>query len=194
MPETKTGATHLPRKPIGDVAMTSTERVHRYRERQRAKRGPALTDREKLNQARAEIGRLRKRVEELEFKPAAKATSAPKGEAAMTLDMIGTKTGREQAEIFMRQQAKSFEATVNAEVRRRIDTADDYTRNRLRECERQLLQFERQRGKRGVFSKRQFKQMQILCHPDNSASPELRGELLQVLIKNELSLVNPEKK
>jgi hypothetical protein len=88
---------------------------------------------------------------------------------------------------------KSFEATVSTEVRRRIEAADDHVRKHLRECEQRLLQFERERGKRGIFTKRQFKQMQILCHPDNSASPELRAELLQILVRNELSLVNPEK-
>ena len=32
----------------------------------------------------------------------------------MTLDMIATKTGREQAEIFMRQQAKRIDRIIRA--------------------------------------------------------------------------------
>ena len=53
----------MPRKPIGDEAMTATERVRRYRERQRAARPEAgLTDRQKLAQAQAEIGRLRQQL------------------------------------------------------------------------------------------------------------------------------------
>jgi hypothetical protein len=38
----------------------------------------------------------------------------------MTLDMISTKTGREQAEIFMRQQAKWIEAEIEAGKRATI--------------------------------------------------------------------------
>ena len=53
----------MPRKPIGDVAMTATERVHRWRERQR-QANPAQTDRQKLASARAEIERLTKALAE----------------------------------------------------------------------------------------------------------------------------------
>src|SRR4051812_38499173 len=51
----------MPRKPDGDVAMTSTERVHRFRERQRAA-NPVWTDRQKLTQAQAEIVELRRQL------------------------------------------------------------------------------------------------------------------------------------
>ncbi len=51
----------MPRKPIGDVAMTGAERLRRFRERQR-KQNPALSDRQKLAQARAEIERLKQEV------------------------------------------------------------------------------------------------------------------------------------
>lgn len=51
----------MPRRPDGDVAMTSTERVRRFRERQR-KANPAQTDRQKLAQERAENERLTKEL------------------------------------------------------------------------------------------------------------------------------------
>jgi hypothetical protein len=75
----------MPRKPIGDEAMTATERVRRYRERQRAARPDAsLTDRQKLAQARAEIGRLRQQLAAAVSakKPASTAGAAPAAEIA----------------------------------------------------------------------------------------------------------------
>jgi hypothetical protein len=89
---------------------------------------------------------------------------------------------------------KAFEAAVNAEVRKRIDAADDSVRARLKKVEKENLQFQQERGKRGVFTEQQFNQMIMLCHPDDPASPATRAALLQVLLKNKLVLVNPEKK
>jgi len=88
---------------------------------------------------------------------------------------------------------KTFEQLVNEEVRKRIATADNAVRERLKRADAAILQFERERGKKGVFTKRQFKQLQICCHPDASASAETRAELLQILVKYETYLVNPEK-
>jgi hypothetical protein len=34
--------------------------------------------------------------------------------------------------------------------------------------------------------------MQMLCHPDNSASPQLRAELSQILVETEIKIVKPE--
>lgn len=88
---------------------------------------------------------------------------------------------------------KVFEHTVNAEVRRRIDAADDHVRKALA-AERQTNEtLTKLLGKKGIFSKRQFNQMKMLCHPDNSASNETKAELLQLLLKSERQLVNPEK-
>ena len=54
-------------------------------------------------------------------KPAApaKPAPAPKGEPVMTLDMISTKSGREQAAVFMRQQAKKMQQK-EAEIREQM--------------------------------------------------------------------------
>jgi len=89
---------------------------------------------------------------------------------------------------------KAFEQLVSDEVKKRIAAANDAVRERLKKADQAILQFERDRGKRGVFSKRQFKQLQICCHPDASASKETRAELLQILVKYETYLVNPELK
>jgi hypothetical protein len=159
----------MPRKPIGEVAMSGAERLRRYRERQRAEQGLGLTDRQKLNEAQREIERLRQAANkpaelaeaqaeinrlreqlaaaprEAPAKPAPAAKAAPSQEkeiaalraeierlrtakpaakpsaqdaqaGTMTLDMISTRTGREQAELFMRQYAKRTEA----EIRQRL--------------------------------------------------------------------------
>jgi hypothetical protein len=89
---------------------------------------------------------------------------------------------------------KTFEQRVGEEVRRRIAAADDSVRERLKAADKTILAFERERGKRGVFTKEEFSQMLMLCHPDDPASPATRAALLQVLLKNKTSLVNPEKK
>ena len=49
----------MPRKPVGDRAMTDAERQRKRRERLR-KETPVLTDRQKLIEAQKEIERLRK--------------------------------------------------------------------------------------------------------------------------------------
>ena len=88
---------------------------------------------------------------------------------------------------------RAFEQLVGEEVRRRITAANDSVRERLKKAEQTILAFERERGKRGVFTKSEFNQMIKLCHPDDSASPETRARLLQVLLKNKINLVNPDK-
>ena len=86
---------------------------------------------------------------------------------------------------------KAFEETVNTEVRRRIAEANDSVRARLKEADKQILMFERERGRHGVFSEVQYKQMLMLCHPDNSASDETRSTLLNILTRHKVNLVNP---
>ena len=88
---------------------------------------------------------------------------------------------------------KTFEQLVSEEVRKRIATADNAVRERLKKADATILTFERERGKKGVFSKSEFNQMLKLCHPDDPASPETRGALLQVLLKYKTHLINPER-
>src|SRR4051794_21484137 len=87
------------------MALSNAERQARHRAKQAAKMEAALRNGAAQSQC-AEIDALRKRVRELETALGAKP------QPAMTLDMISTKTGREQAEIFMRQQAKRFDEEV----------------------------------------------------------------------------------
>jgi hypothetical protein len=88
---------------------------------------------------------------------------------------------------------KQFMQRVSEEVRRRIDAADDHTRAENKRLRSENNNLQRIVGQFAVFTKTQFRQMQMLCHPDNSSSPELRSELIQLLIKNERHLVKPEK-
>lgn len=84
---------------------------------------------------------------------------------------------------------KQFEQRVNEEVRRRIDAADDSTRASNKQLRKDNLYLTGIVNQRGVFTETQYKQMLMLCHPDSSASPQLKAELLQVLIQNKMRLV-----
>ena len=88
---------------------------------------------------------------------------------------------------------RQFEQVVNAEVRRRIDAADDAARASNKRLHLENIDLRRIVGQRGVFSETQFRQMLMLCHPDSSAGPQLKAELLQVLIENKIRLIKPEK-
>jgi DNA-binding transcriptional regulator YhcF (GntR family) len=101
-------------------------------------------------------------------------------------------TIEEAIRIHKRRLDKQFEQRVNEEVRRRIAVADDATRANNKALRLENINLQRIVGQYAVFTKAQFRQLQILCHPDNSASPQLRAELLQILIQHERRLVKPE--
>ena len=84
---------------------------------------------------------------------------------------------------------KSFEQTVNAEVRKRIATADDAVRKHLTEARKEIEFLRRNARSKGVFTKAEFRQLQMCCHPDTSASPETKAKLLQILVENEARLL-----
>jgi hypothetical protein len=83
---------------------------------------------------------------------------------------------------------KQFEQAVNAEVRRRIDAADDAMRKHNKELRKENLQLEAMLSKRAPLTKVQYRQMQILCHPDGSASERTKADLLQWLVEHERRL------
>src|SRR4029077_12388354 len=74
---------------------------------------------------------------------------------------------------------KAFEHVVNTEVRRRIDAADDATRKQNSRLRKENLQLEATLSKRAPLTKAQFRQMQMLCHPDSSASEQTKASLSQ---------------
>lgn len=91
--------------------------------------------------------------------------------------------------IHQKRLDKQFEQVVNTEVRRRIDAANDAMRANYARLSQENLNLTRIVNQRGVFTETQYKQMLVLCHPDSSASPQLKAELLQVLIQNKMRLV-----
>jgi hypothetical protein len=88
---------------------------------------------------------------------------------------------------------KQFEQRVNEEVRRRIDAADDATRASNKKLHLENINLQRIVGQRGIFTEKQYKQMLILCHPDNSSSPQMKATLLQILLENKIRLIKPAK-
>jgi hypothetical protein len=176
------------RKPIGIKAMSDTERWRKWRDKQPRKPGsPEARD----AQLRAENTRLRQRIAELE---AAAANAAIKVDVGAAFSDKSKHTIADAIRIHRARLDKSFEQVVNAEVRKRIDAADDFVRQRLKEADRKIMQFEKDRGKRGVFSEAQYNKLLKVCHPDNSASDAVRAEIFDLIRRYKLSLINPEKK
>jgi hypothetical protein len=91
--------------------------------------------------------------------------------------------------IYKKQLDKAFETRVYDEVRRRIDRADDAVRNSLKELRAKCDRLERMVQQKGVFTRLEFRQLQMAVHPDNTASAEVRNRLLDLLVKNEARLV-----
>jgi hypothetical protein len=85
--------------------------------------------------------------------------------------------------------SKQFEQRVNAEVRRRIDTADDFARKELARVKEENLAFTRQFGQFGVFTRAEYKQLLMCVHPDNTASTEVRNRLIDIIVRNESRLI-----
>ena len=98
---------------------------------------------------------------------------------------------------------KNFEQLVGDEVRKRIAAANDAVRERLKKADAAILQFERERGLRGVFSIAEFNLL-LKCFDSSTISFRLkepdpdfvkRIEAAMILIRdNKGRLVNPEKK
>ena len=120
----------------------------------------------------------------------AQASAEPQIDPA-TLSMSAQQKFEAAIRIHKARLDKQFEQRVYEEVRRRIDTADNSVREQNKELSLKNFDLERIVGQRGVFTKAQFRQMQLLCHPDNSASEKTRAELTQLLIDNEKRLVKP---
>jgi hypothetical protein len=160
--------------PIGKAAMTgAAERTRRYRERFRhdepvtkQARPDAALARE-LAQAKTELAQVKARIAELQ-QIVAQKRPATKHHHVDTLE-------------------------IDAEVRRRIAAANDFTREENKRLRQEVHSLTRIINQRGVFTEKQYRQMQILCHPDNSASPQLKAELSQVLVENKIRLIKAGK-
>ena len=138
--------------------------------------------RKELVQAKQELAAAKERIAELE-----KTEPAPAAEVAGAADAI---------QIHKTRLDKQFEQRVNAEVRRRIDVADDAVRASYSKLSKENLNLhlnlQRIITQGAVFTKTQFRQLQMVCHPDNSASTELRAEMLRLINDHQRRLVKPE--
>lgn len=87
--------------------------------------------------------------------------------------------------------AKNFNDKVEEEVRARIEKREQYERQeniKLREENRILRSALMQKA---VFTPLEFKRLLMCVHPDNSASADVRNEMLSLLNKHETRLVKP---
>jgi hypothetical protein len=78
---------------------------------------------------------------------------------------------------------KQFEQRVNDEVRHRIEAAADATRTSNKELRLENTRLQRMLSQGAMFTEKQFRGLQMCCHPDASASAATRAELTQLLLK-----------
>lgn len=83
----------------------------------------------------------------------------------------------------------AFEAVVNAEVRRRIDAADSETRKQLAKLHQENLWYQANLRQGALFTQADFKMLLMCLHPDNSASPEIRARIFDLVKQKERRLV-----
>jgi hypothetical protein len=174
------------RKPIGVRAMSHAERTRRWREKHGLNKPVTNTASAASKDAQAEIAALKAEIAALKRAPPPRADSAEALEARireLEAALAHERKGKARLD-------RQIEQRVNEEVRRRIDAADDFVREDNKRLSQENLALQRIVGQRGVFTKTQFRQMVMLCHPDDPLSDEVRAELLQLLLKNETKLVS----
>ena len=81
----------------------------------------------------------------------------------------------------------TFEAASAVETA--IAAAESHTRKWNEELRNEVAMLRSIRDDKAVFTKAEFRQLQMLCHPDNPASAETRNRLSQLLSENERRLV-----
>lgn len=88
---------------------------------------------------------------------------------------------------------KVFWAAVQDEVHKAIAKSDDAVRKSWNELRPRFDALERRYNElqrvRGVFTRAEFRQLLMCCHPDASAGPEIRARLTDILVKNEAKLI-----
>jgi hypothetical protein len=127
-------------------------------------------------------------------KPAPVAKPAPAAASTEGFSDKGKLRIDDAIRIHKERLNRSFEAQVHAEVRRRIGAADDEARKQLRETSQENFFLRQMLNRKAVFSKAEFRQLQMAVHPDNTASIEVRNRLSDMLVKNERRLVGVELK
>lgn len=125
-------------------------------------------------------------------KPKVTVAQARKDEQALAMTGL-TETGKTTvAEAVRAHKArieKNFEQRVGEEVRQRIATANDFVRKEYAELKKVNAGLEKMLQNHGVFTPIEYRQLLMVCHPDNSASSEVRARILDIVVKNEVFLI-----
>ncbi len=112
----------------------------------------------------------------------------------MTLDMISTKTGREQAEVFMRQYARRMEGEIRQRVLAEVATWQAHIDELLEQADRTI------KSREGFLKKVTFNKIRMALHPDTyrnlsmeqrNAATQAWEELKTVLLAEEDSPTPP---
>lgn len=91
-------------------------------------------------------------------------------------------------EIHKKRLDKTFEHTVNAEVRRRIDSADDAARKAARDAGLENIRLKQLLQQSALFTPAEFKLILMCLHPDNAASTEVRARAFDLFRQKERRL------
>lgn len=98
--------------------------------------------------------------------------------------------------IYKKRLDKSFYNAVSERVRAEIASADNHVRKLYDELRPKYATLEARfadlQRSRGVFTRAEFRQLLMCCHPDASAGPEIRAKLTNLLVRNENRLLKEE--
>jgi len=98
--------------------------------------------------------------------------------------------------IYKKRLDKSFYNAVSERVRAEIAAADNHVRKAYDELRPKYVMLESRfadlQRARGVFTRAEFRQLLMCCHPDASAGPEIRAKLTNLLVRNENRLLKEE--
>ena len=177
------------RPPMGKRAMTPAEKQRRYRERKFGNKPPVTKPPAKSDAAaQAEIAALKARIAELDAQEPATKT---RGATALSM------TAQERLEAAIRAHKARFDRMaqqmISDEVRRRIAAADDFARAENKKLNAENMQFRQILNQGCVFTEREFGQLLMCVHPDNTASVNVRNEMLRLLVANKRRLIKEVK-
>lgn len=133
------------------------------------------------------------RLKQIERRRLAPKPSEDEQLAATEFSVTAKVTIAKAISIHKRRLERSFENVLGERVRAGIAAADEHVRKAYNELKPRYAQLEARYAElqrvRGVFTRAEFRQLLMCCHPDASAGPEIRARLTDILVKNEPKLI-----
>lgn len=122
-------------------------------------------------------------------KPAPEEKKAAEDQAIAEMTPKSKMTIKRAIQVHKKRLEKRFNDLVAEEVRKQIAKADQAVREQNAELRREVDSLRQALQAKGIFSKAEYRQLQMAVHPDSSASIETRNGLLAMLVEREKRLV-----